>query len=140
MFNEHVEEQILEWKAFRRKLAASQDPLTDVVKFWSMAPLVGKNLDIYRPETWPNPWQIISEKRYCDVTLAIMMAHTVDLSGLFDEPVLIKVLIDSDIKAMYNVCTIQDKILNYNHREVVLAKDLPNSVYEQFSTPLVSFK
>jgi hypothetical protein len=140
MFDKHIEEQILHWKSFRRSLATLEDPLTEVAKFWGAAPLVNRNIDIYRPESWPNPWQIISEKKFCDATIALMMAHTIDLSNLFDEPVLVKVLIDSDIKAMYNVCIIQDKILNYNHREVVLMENLPNSVFEQFSTPLVSFK
>jgi hypothetical protein len=140
MFDKHVEEQILHWKSFRRNLETASDPLIEVAKFWATAPTVNRNIDIYRPETWPNPWQIISERKYCDATVALMMAHTVDLSNLFDDPVMIKVLVDSDIKAMYNVCTIQDKILNYHYKEVVLMEDLPATVFEQFSTPLVSFK
>lgn len=141
MFDKHIEDQILHWKSFRRGLETSADPLLDVARFWATAPLVNRNIDTYHPDTWPNPWQIISEKKYCEATIAIMMAHTISLTEIFgNDDIHIKVLVDSDIKAMYNVCTVRDKILNYQYREVVAREELPSSVFEQFSVPLASYK
>lgn len=141
MFQNSYDKQFTIWKKFRSKLEDSTNPLEDTIKFWAMAPLVNKHLDPYRVDTWPDPWQIIKDGKYNDLTINLMIGHTLKLTKRFNESQIeIRTYLDTDNKTVYNTCYIDNKILNYHYGEVVDENDLPNNVVLQMATPLPDYK
>ena len=141
MFLETYENQFSSWKKFRNQIEKVDAPLEATVKFWAKAPIVNKNLDPFRPEIWPDPWQIIKDGKYCDLTIAVMMGHTLKLTERFKESQIeIKQYIDIDKKVVYNTCSVDNKILNYHYGEVVVEENLPEELQLQLVIPLPDYK
>ena len=141
MFQNSYDKQYTIWKKFRTKLENSHSPLEDTIKFWAMAPLVNKHLDPYRVDTWPDPWQIIKDGKYTDITINLMIGHTLKLTQRFnDSQIEIRTYLDTNNKTVYNTCCINDKIINYRYGEVVEEKDLPKDIVLQMAIELPSYK
>lgn len=141
MFFDSYEEQFASWKKFRNKIDKLPAPLEETIKFWSKAPLVNKHLDPYRPETWPDPWQIIKDGKYSDLTIAVMIGHTLKLSEQFnDSQIQIKTYLDIENKTVYNTCSIDDKILNYRYGEVVTEDEIPKNIVLQAAIDLPNYR
>lgn len=141
MFQNSYDKQFTIWKKFRSKLEESASPLEDTIKFWAMAPLVNKHLDPYRVDTWPDPWQIIKDGKYNDLTINLMIGHTLRLTKRFNESQIeIRTYLDTINKTVYNTCCIDNKILNYHYGEVVDESEIPKEVVLQTVTPLPDYK
>lgn len=141
MFQNSYDKQFSIWKKFRNKIDKSEQPLEDTIKFWAMAPLVNKHLDVYRIDTWPDPWQIIKDGKYNDFTINLMIGHTLKLSERFNESQIeIRTYLDMDSKIVYNTCYIDNKVLNYPYGEVTSGEDIPNNIVLQMAVPLPDYK
>ena len=141
MFQNSYDKQFSIWKKFRNSIDKSQNPLEDTIKFWAMAPLVNKHLDVYRIDTWPDPWQIIKDGKYNDFTINLMIGHTLKLSERFNESQIeIRTYLDMDSKIVYNTCYIDNKVLNYPYGEVTSEEDIPNNLVLQMAVPLPDYK
>ena len=141
MFFETYEDQFSSWKKFRSRIEGIEAPLEETIKFWAKAPLVNKHLDSYRPETWPDPWQIIKDGKYNDLTIAIMIGHTLKLTERFkDCDIEIKQYLDMSNKVVYNTCAIDNKILNYQYGEIVAEQEMPKELVLQMVIPLPDYK
>ncbi len=141
MFFETYEDQFSFWKKFRSRIEKIDTPLEETIKFWTKAPLVNKHLDAYRPDTWPDPWQIIKDGKYNDLTIAIMMGHTLKLTDRFkDSDIEIKQYLDMNNKVVYNTCVVDNKILNYQYGEIVVEEELPKDLVLQMAIPLPNYK
>jgi hypothetical protein len=141
VFQNSYDKQFSIWKKFRNKIDKSEQPLEDTIKFWAMAPLVNKHLDVYRIDTWPDPWQIIKDGKYNDFTINLMIGHTLKLSERFNESQIeIRTYLDMDSKIVYNTCYIDNKVLNYPYGEVTSEEDIPNNIVLQMAVPLPDYK
>lgn len=141
MFFETYEDQFSFWKKFRSRIEKIDAPLEETINFWTKAPLVNKHLDAYRPDTWPDPWQIIKDGKYNDLTIAIMMGHTLKLTDRFkDSNIEIKQYLDMNNKVVYNTCVVDNKILNYQYGEIVVEEELPKDLVLQMAIPLPNYK
>lgn len=141
MFQNSYDKQFSIWKKFRNSIDKSERPLEDTIKFWAMAPLVNKHLDVYRIDTWPDPWQIIKDGKYNDFTINLMIGHTLKLSERFNESQIeIRTYLDMDSKIVYNTCYIDNKVLNYPYGEVTSEEDIPNNIVLQMAVPLPDYK
>jgi hypothetical protein len=141
VFFDDYETQFVSWKKFRNQIEKLEKPLEETIKFWTKAPLVNKHLDPYRPETWPDPWQVIKDGKYNDLTIAVMIGHTLKLTERFkNSEIVIKQYLDIDKKVVYNICSIDNKILNYPYGEVVEETELPKELVLQMVVPLQDYK
>ena len=141
MFFDSYEDQFSTWKKLRNRIEKINEPLEETIKFWAKAPLVNKHLDPFRPETWPDPWQIIKDGKYNDLTISIMMGHTLKLTERFkDSQIEIKQYLDTTNKVVYNTCSIDNKILNYHYGEIVGEEELPKDLVLQVAIPLPDYK
>jgi hypothetical protein len=141
VFFDSYEDQFVAWKKFRNAIEKSENPLKDTIKFWAKAPLVNKHLDPYRIDNWPVPWDIIKDGKYNDLTVNLMIGHTLRLTKRFaNSHIEIRTYLDIDNKVVYNTCYIDNKILNYPYGEVIGEEDLPNTIVLQTATVLPDYK
>jgi hypothetical protein len=141
VFTDSYEQQFTIWKKFRENLEKSETPLEDTIKFWARAPLVNKHLDPYRSEIWPDPWQIIKDGKYNELTINLMIGHTLRLTKRFDEKeISIRTYLDIDNKVVYNTCSVDDKILNYPYGDIIDENNIPENIVLQMVVTLPSYK
>ena len=131
-----TEQRITHWREFRENLTQSTTPLQDIVDLWKTAPVTERKLDPWSSQRWPTPWELLEENRFCPVAIPLMMGWTAKLSTrLSTSDVLIKLYIDHTEQRYYNVCMVDNNLLNYK-QEVVKIEDLQGTMHCQYSTDL----
>ena len=121
MWDLDTNQRLKDWYDFRKKLG--REPLPEacvkVAKLWGTAPFVNNYLDPGHPESWPDPWMLISENRYCDLTIALGMFYTLALTDLHTD-LEIKVLYDEQKKESINIVVVNSEyMLNLHPSEIV---------------------
>ena len=140
MFSEHYERQFVAWKRLRNKLEKCDSAFEDTIAFWNMAPLVNKHLDVYRYKDWPTPWEIIKDGKYDELTKTIMIGHSLQLTKRYSSSQIeIRSYLDMNKKVVYNMCCINNKILNYPYGEVIDETELPKELILQMAVPLPQY-
>jgi hypothetical protein len=132
MFNLDLETRLSRWAQFRRSLEEVSDPLDQVVKFWSQAPLSSYVTHVGQCDhSWPSPWKLLDINRYDDKIVAIMMGYTVKLTNRYAQSAVeLKTMIDSRRTKLYNLIFIDDTyVLNYLKDQVVTVDKLESNLY-----------
>jgi hypothetical protein len=77
-FDGKREQRILAWRQFRRSLHDWPADLTRVAAVWSKAPL--GNYLTQDSADFPDPWQLIADRCFCDISVALGMFYTLAYS------------------------------------------------------------
>jgi hypothetical protein len=140
VFQDSYERQFTVWRKFRGKLEKSPLPFEDALHFWLKAPLVNKHLNIFRTEDWPTPWEIIKNGKYDELTISIMIGHTLKLTERFlNSKIEIRQYLDTGNKVVYNTCYIVNKILNYPYGNITEENELPKELVLQAAVELPNY-
>jgi len=133
MFELPSDDRLTAWAEHRRLLDISEDPIQDLINFWSNAPYIpfNRNIDPYNQNAWPTPWDIIVENKYDDFTKALMMSWTLKLTDKFkDSQIEIKTYTDAAKNREYNIVIVdQDQMINYYDNSAVSVDELPESFF-----------
>jgi hypothetical protein len=74
----NTSEKILAWRELRQELfGQSLEKVIDHInEWWTFSPWVKKTLDPYKPNTWPNSWDMINRGEFCRNAIALGQAYT----------------------------------------------------------------
>ena len=116
------------WYKLRQHLETATDPLGDVAKFFSKLPRVKRYTDPYDEDTWPTPWELITENQYCDFNRILGMCYSLQLTDRFKNcHPKINVAIDRINKTVYYLLLVEDKVYGYDDDWTDI-KTLPKSL------------
>ena len=121
-FNEPEDLRIVSWRNWRESLSKlpKEQILQQVAETWSRVPTVMHLLSPDQMDTWPNPWQLITDNYYCDVAINLGIFYSLALieSVEFDDLCL---EIYQDQNGWINLSSVdQGKyVLNYSHGKIV---------------------
>lgn len=76
-------ERVRDWRDFRQTFDSSQtdqEQMIRTLEYWRSYPVVNRYLDVDFPETWPTPWELLSEGQLCEAGICLMMHQTLILS------------------------------------------------------------
>ena len=78
-FQQKRDDRILHWRDWRQSLKGKNkfELLQEIATTWAQVP-TGPQLiaqDMYKD--WPNPWQLISDNYYCDLSIALGMCYSI---------------------------------------------------------------
>lgn len=128
MFEKRYEERLLVWRKFRDKLETSDNPLQDVVDYYSMAPIVTIQTDPYTRSTWPTPWEILKENLYCDFVKILAICYTLQLCERFKGTRFeINIVRDNRKSITEYLLFVDDMCIGYDRQNIVPVADLPSS-------------
>ena len=131
MWKLKADERLTRWRAFRKTLDSLtlEDSISQTQEFWQSCPFDPYYLDPDRPESWPNPWQLIEENWYCDLAKALGMLYTIYFTQHRPE-VEIRVYYDPATKYTYNLVWIdQGKyVINLIEGEIVNKQHINKSL------------
>jgi hypothetical protein len=121
----------LAWYQLRQTLETSEDPFSDVAKFFLRLPRVKFYTDPYDSATWPTPWELIDENEYCEFNLILGMCYTMQLTERFkDTCPTINLAIDNVNKTVYYLLCIEEKVYGYDDSWISVS-ELPKSLKMQ---------
>jgi hypothetical protein len=132
MFEKSFELRMAAWRKFRESLETSNDPFKDVIFFYKSAPYVSMHTDPWDQKTWPAPWQLLDENRYCEFAIVLGMCYSLQLTDKF-KPSNFEIHISTNNKTSesYYLLCIDNLVIGYNTDAVVYRDDLPDALYSQ---------
>lgn len=133
MFQQKPEDRLRSWREFRSDISSLplEQALAQTLELWAGAPFVPFNLDITDRDSWPDPWTLINENKYCDIAKCLGIVYTITLSKhRTDLDVEFRVYVDPETGYEYNLAWInQGKyILNMVDREIVNNKQFDKTL------------
>jgi len=135
MWDKKPEQRIRDWRNFRLDLQG-QDTLQcidKVARFWATAPQSNQFLASDLPESWPNPWELLTDNYYDDGSVALGMYYTlVLLEDINPEDVQFNVL--KTPNGLAHTVKFEEYILNYSVGEVVNTNEIKDPIVYQYGT------
>ncbi len=109
--------KLLAWREWRSQLPSmdAESIFKEVAEWWKFVPLVNKTFDPWRMETWPTPWELVSNGSFCQNAQGLGIFYSLVLSGI--ECQLMLAIIDE--KPRLVVLLDNKKLLNCVEGEVV---------------------
>lgn len=127
-------QRVAEWKILRSEIASQ--PLIDTkidlcLSFWRQASFENRILDWDHSDTWPNPWELIYNNRYCTSSHSLGIAYTLLLADpqTFADFQL-RLINDRDNSIEKIVCDTQGYLLNHGFVDRVSKHSL-KAIYTQ---------
>lgn len=123
-------DRILKWRQWRNSLTTLnlESCLKEISLTWAKAPLVNHYLIPDDIVDWPDPWNLINDNIYCDLSIALGMFYTLSLC---DNPNItdnIRIEIYKSNNDWINLCSIDNGLymLNYIPSSIVNKSTIPN--------------
>jgi len=126
MFFYDIQRRLSEWYRFRNSLKeySKYECLTRTIKFWAGAPLVNSFLAYDLPETWPDPWELISDNFYDDVCVSLGIFYTLLYSNVFNKSDIIYNVYDVSDDIITCVTVENTYVLNYDYGNIIKKEDI----------------
>lgn len=133
MFDPRLQDRLKAWRTFRNKInsAAFNSAVLETIKFWARAPFVPYYLDAAKPETWPDPWDLVEENYYCDLAKALGILYTLYFTEHGPKHTWhLRVYQDKETKYVYNTIDIDngEYVINLVDNELVNKQYLNESL------------
>ena len=127
-----------QWRALRAQLTSDKtdlDHLNIITKFWAKAPLSAAFLDWDSPDTWPDPWELISEMTFDASAIALGMKYTLllaeDQRWSPDRLALDLICLVDKSKQLLMLTIDNSYILNFEHGQVTPIAKVENELVIQ---------
>lgn len=144
-FEQSPDNRILSWREWRNDLEklSLEDAIQNVAQSWAKVPTVMHYLAPDQLEEWPNPWQLITDNIYCELSIALGMYYSLALlehTSITD----LKLQIYKTPNGWLNLSSANHGkyVLNYSHGNVVNSSQLNLSqkdlVFEYLNIDLCS--
>lgn len=120
-------ERLLAWRDLRQQITNEENDTNKIyklLKWWGAAPICKFTIDVYEYNKWPTPWELLNENCFCDTSLAVMMYHTLVLSGFSSDRLKLK-FIDTTVDQRMVVEIDETSIINYSYGEITPISELP---------------
>lgn len=129
-------DRILSWRSWRLQLddMPVSIALESVAKAWMMVPRVNHYLSPDDIHAWPTPWQLINDNMYCDLSVALGMFYSLQLSRHSAQHAF-SIDIYQDHSGWINLCSMDGglSILNCYQGMIVNTPTLPSAAKLRFS-------
>jgi hypothetical protein len=134
MFELTYEQRLASWRNLRDCVETAQDPIQEVIDFYSKAPLHTIAADPYTPSTWPDPWELLEENNYCAFVKILAICYTLQLTDVLSQAsYMIHIVQDKKKSATHYLLHINNRVVGFKEDTHVHAEELPpglHSLYE----------
>jgi hypothetical protein len=133
MFEKKYEDRLVIWSKFRETLEESEEPFRLCRELYNKAPLVSIYTDPWDITTWPDPWQLLDENRYCEFNIVLGMCYSLQLTERFSKADFeIHICIDEVHSDMQYLLIIDNNyVLGYDRGAVMTLDSLPKTLKPQ---------
>jgi hypothetical protein len=84
VFQLNYEARLKSWYDLRKSLENSdiETACLEIDKWWQYAPLLNHHLHPDDVDNWPEPWELLVENNYCQLSRGLGMIYTLKLVGI----------------------------------------------------------
>jgi len=136
MFQLTYEQRLASWRYLRDCVETVEDPIQEVIDFYSKAPLHTIAADPYTPSTWPDPWELLEENNYCAFVKILAICYTLQLTDVLSQAsYMIHIVQDKKNSATHYLLHINNRVVGFKEDTHVHAEELPpglHSLYEYY--------
>jgi len=136
MFELSYEQRLASWRYLRDCVETAQDPIQEVIDFYSKVPLHTIAADPYTPSTWPDPWELLEENNYCAFVKILAICYTLQLTDVLSQAsYMIHIVQDKKNSATHYLLHINNRVVGFKEDTHVHAEELPpglHSLYEYY--------
>lgn len=120
------------WREFRDSLESSEDPFREIINLYKQAPFVRVHTDPWDQKTWPDPWELLFENKYCEFCTVLGICYSLQLTERFkDSSFEIHISKNSELSEIYYLLFVDNVVIDYGNDAVVPKKDLPEALFSQ---------
>ena len=114
------EQRIFDWRTFRNQLQdlSFDQQLEKVAKYFFDCPIGKSRIDCYEPNSWPTPWEILSDRDYCVNSISILMYDTLNIINIDSTKNLKLCLVQEGSEIFLVLVANNNSILNYEAGKV----------------------
>ena len=129
MWETNFEERLADWFNLRQAAQQLTQPaqLQLINDWWYQAPVVPRVINWTQEDTWPNPWDLLNNKGYCELARALGIVYTI---------MLLEPQQYTDLKIVFNG---QDNLVLVDQGKYIL-NWAPGEMLNIDSTPLTTVK
>jgi hypothetical protein len=129
MWKTSYDERLANWYNLRQEVQQLNypDQLLLINDWWYQSPNVPRVINWTQEDTWPNPWELLTNKGYCELARALGIVYTL---MLLEQP------LHSDLKIVF---TGQDNLVLVDHGKYIL-NWAPGEMLNTHSTPITTVK
>ena len=123
-FQQKREDRILHWRDWRKSLSGKDKHkvLQEIAKTWAQVPTGSQIIAQDSFDDWPNPWQLISDNYYCDLSVALGMCYSIllldDYQDLYED-VSLNIYKQNNNWVNLPIIDREKYVLNWNIGEIV---------------------
>lgn len=114
-------ERLAAWRDFRSKISGLEETeqLNSLATWAGQIPTVTFSLDFDDPASWPTPWELIHENRFCSTGVAYLMEQTLIMMGWNPDRLKLIYMKNSEDQAQTMILVVDDTwVLNYSIGEL----------------------
>lgn len=138
--DKNFENILSDWVVFRNNLSLQKNPIEVTIDFYKDVWLQSSQIDPWKPETWPTPWELFYNNRFCQFSLLLIIFYTFILGSLpYDKYVLL--IVKKGNLPMSYCLVINDIKIGYNDNKLsILSQSDFNEIHIIHSFDLTQFK
>lgn len=126
----HIDSLLNDWYRFRETLSSVPDIREEVARYFLSKPRVKVYTDPYSRETWPTPWELITENIYCPFNIILGICYTLQLTDFCKNTTPeIHISIDINSKSVYYILVVDNFV--FLDDEWIPLESLPTSLKTQ---------
>lgn len=148
MWKTSIDERLSKWHGFR--LSLNSLPLDQALKhtaeLWADAPYRAYYLDPMDHSKWPDPWELITQRQFCELARCLGIIYTIYFTE-HNKTITPEIRLYQDVAAcrLYSIVWVNDGeyILNLTSGEVVNIKQIEESqlqFLQSYSTSQLSLE
>lgn len=136
MWHKDFADRLESWAALRVEVQSMSlnQTLQTISNWWHQAPWTGYHLHWDDCETWPDPWQLLSDNVYCDLARGLGILYTITLVDHADLISAELVLTDDDRNLV--LVNKEKYTLNWGS-EIIVNTPLSQKVKNKFIKPSI---
>lgn len=128
MFDKNEVDRLSAWHEFRDQLEVSENPLQDTIDLYNTCPITSFSMDPYNSETWPNPWELLSENTYCNFGIILGISYTLMLTDRFSHSFeKITINTNKEVAQTKYLLYIDNKVIGYDRKTWLTVDAIDNT-------------
>ena len=137
MFELSYEQRLASWRYLRDCVETAQDPIQEVIDFYSKAPLHTIAADPYTPSTWPDPWELLEENIYCPFVKILAIFYTLQLTDVLSGADFeIHITYDREMSQTFYLLYVNNQVIGYQHDKAITTDELPKTLQSVHRYPM----
>lgn len=137
-------DRLIIWRDFRDNISTlpKDQAILNTAKYWSTAPIASQYLSMDLIRDWPDPWTLIHDNYYDDISITLGMVYTLALANDQFDDFEIQMLVNNSTGEVFHTAWFENGryIVNYEYGEVVTLDEIHRDLTARYKYSYADLK